>query len=301
MHLVTMKECAVTIGFFDGVHLGHRCLLRQLEELATARGLVPVAVTFDRHPLEVVGNGYMPSLLNTAAEKAARLGASFGGEVVVLPFTKELSRMSAREFMQSVLRDKLHASVLLMGYDHHFGHGGGTPEQYAAWGKEVGIEVRQAMVLEGEKVSSSLIRRHITEGLIAEANKLLGYTYYIYGEVTEGKQIGRQMGFPTANIVLPEHKLCPGCGVYAAIATLPDGTRHGSMLCIGHRPTVEDAGAISIEAHIFDFTGDLYGQNVRLELIGRLRDERRLDSLEALQQQLTIDAREARQITEQAG
>lgn len=272
------------------MHLGHRCLLRQLEQQAATRGLKPVALTFDRHPLEVVSKDFVPSLLTTAEEKARLLKAYFCGDVVVLPFTPELSQLTAKEFMQEVLSKELDAEVLLMGYDHRFGHGGGTAEQYAEWGRECAIEVLQAEVLSGEKVSSSRIRRLMEAGNIADANALLGYPYFIEGMVTEGKQIGRTIGFPTANLELPKRKLCPGCGVYAVRVTLPDGTLRAGMLCIGHRPTVDTDGAVSIEVNILDFTGDLYNQALRLELVGKLRDERQFDSLDDLQQQLRHDA-----------
>jgi len=299
--------CAVTIGFFDGVHRGHRFLLRQLEELAEAKGLLAVAVTFDCHPRMVLEEGFTASLLTTQEEKLALLSDAFSGKVVVLPFTRELSALTAKEFMQSVLREKLNATLLLMGYNHHFGHGGGTPEEYAAWGKETGIEVRWADALAGEnqrsaaegkaKVSSSRIRNLIGEGNVADANMMLGYSYFLAGKVIEGKQIGRQIGYPTANLKLPELKLLPACGVYAVWVAMPDGTRRGGMLCIGHRPTVERGGEISVEVHIFDFTGNLYGEALRLELLGKLREERHFTSLDALQRQLTQDAIAARAMT----
>ena len=224
------------------------------------------------------------------------LAEAFSGEVVVLPFTRELSTLSAREFMQSVLREKLNAELLLMGYNHRFGHGGGTLEEYAAWGKETGIKVCQANALAGEKVSSSRIRNLISLGDINKANAMLGYPYFLTGKVTGGKQIGRQIGFPTANLLLPEQKLLPACGVYAVWVFMPDGTKQGGMLCIGHRPTIEPNGDISVEVHIFDFKGNLYGEQIRIDFIGRLREERHFSSLDALQLQLTHDAAAAREM-----
>lgn len=291
------KYCAVTIGFFDGVHRGHRYLLQQLEELAAGNGLVPVAVTFDQHPRQVLEEGYVPSLLTTQEEKLMLLSEAFSGEVVVLPFTRELSTLTAKEFMQSVLRKKLDTELLLMGFNHQFGHGGGTTEEYAEWGRETGIKVCQAEALAGEKVSSSKIRSLISLGEMEKANMLLGYPYSLTGEVTEGKQIGRQIGFPTANLLLPKQKLLPACGVYAVWVVLPDGTKRGGMLCIGRRPTIEPNGDISVEVHIFDFSGNLYGQTIRLDFISRLREERHFASLTELQQQLTLDAASAREIT----
>lgn len=290
------KDCAVTIGFFDGVHRGHRYLLQQLESLAETTGLSAVAVTFDCHPRQIICKDFVPSLLTTQEEKLRMLSETFSGEVVVLPFTLELSKLTAKEFMQSVLREKLNAKLLLMGYNHRFGHGGGSPEEYIAWGRDTGIEVIQADALAGEKVSSSRIRGLISLGEIEKANAMLGYPYFLTGEVTGGKQIGRQIGFPTANLLLPEQKILPACGVYAVWVIMPDGTKRGGMLCIGHRPTIESNGELSIEVHIFDFNGNLYGKQICLDFIGNLREERHFASLEELQQQLTIDAAAAREM-----
>lgn len=290
------KKCAVTIGFFDGVHCGHRFLLHQLEALADTNGLSAVTVTFDRHPKQVICEDFVPLLLTTQEEKLALLSEAFSGEIVVLPFTRELSSLTAKEFMESVLREKLNAELLLMGYNHQFGHGGGTPEEFATWGRETGIKVCGAEALAGEKVSSSRIRNLISQGNIDKANSMLGYPYFLTGKVTEGKQIGRQIGFPTANLLLPEQKLLPACGVYAVWVIMPDGTRQGGMLCIGHRPTIEQNGVISIEVHIFDFIGTLYGKQLRLELIEKLREEQHFTSLDALQQQLKLDAAAAKTI-----
>ena len=290
------KDCAVTIGFFDGVHRGHRYLLQQLESLAETTGLSAVAVTFDCHPRQIICKDFVPSLLTTQEEKLRMLSETFSGEVVVLPFTLELSKLTAKEFMQSVLREKLNAKLLLMGYNHRFGHGGGSPEEYIAWGRDTGIEVIQADALAGEKVSSSKIRSLISLGEIEKANAMLGYPYFLTGEVTGGKQIGRQIGFPTANLLLPEQKILPACGVYAVWVIMPDGTKRGGMLCIGHRPTIESNGELSIEVHIFDFNGNLYGKQICLDFIGNLREERHFASLEELQQQLAIDAAAAREM-----
>lgn len=284
------KGFALTIGFFDGVHQGHRYLLQQLEELAAANGLSAAALTFDRHPRTVVQPNFVPSLLTTQEEKLDLLSKAFTGKIIVLPFTQELSELTAKEFMQNILREKLNAELLLMGYNHRFGHGGGNPEDYVTWGHETGIKVCLAKALAGEKVSSSRIRNLISLGDVKKANNLLGYPYFLTGEVTEGKQIGRQIGFPTANLTLPEQKLMPACGVYAVWVTMPDHSKRGGMLCIGHRPTVEQNGEISVEVHIFDFNGNLYGTSISIDFIEKLRDERHFDSLEELQKQLILDA-----------
>ena len=290
------KSVAVTIGFFDGVHRGHRYLLKQLEELASAGGLLPMAVTFDCHPRKVIQKDFAPLLLTTQEEKLALLSEVFCGEVAVLPFTPELSELTAKEFMQSVLRDRFHAELLLMGYDHRFGHGGGTLAEYEAWGQETRIKVCFANALDGEKVSSSRIRNLISLGEMEKANSMLGYSYSLTGKVVGGKQIGRRMGFPTANLSVPQQKLLPANGVYAVSVTMPDGANRGGMLCIGHRPTIEDEGEISVETHIFDFDGNLYGESISVHFIGKLRDEKHFDSLDGLQRQLALDATAAQSL-----
>lgn len=290
------RGCAVTIGFFDGVHLGHRCLLHQLERWAADEGLRAAIVTFDRHPREVVTENFVPALLTTQEEKLTLLSKTFGGEIVVLPFTEELGALTAPQFMQSILLEKLNTKLLLMGYNHQFGHGGGTPEAYANWGKEIGIKVCHALPLTGEKVSSSRIRSLIAMGEIEKSGAMLGYPYFLTGKVTVGKQIGRQIGFPTANLLPAEKKLLPACGVYAVWVVMPDGTRRKGMLCIGHRPTTEANGDISVEVHILDFNGNLYGESLRVEFIARLREERHFASLDALRRQLMLDASDAREI-----
>lgn len=290
------KGLAVTIGFFDGVHSGHRYLLKQLEELAVKNGMQAAAVTFDCHPRTVVQKDFVPSLLTTQEEKLKLLSEAFGGKVVVLPFTQKLSMMSAKEFMQNILCDELNTKILLMGYNHRFGHGGGTTEEYEIWGHETGMKVTVAEALAGEKISSSRIRNLITLGEVEKANTMLGYPYFLTGKVTEGKQIGRQIGFPTANLSVPKEKLLPACGVYSVWVSLPDHTKKAGMLCIGHRPTVEKDGKISVEAHIFDYHGDVYGSSISIDFIAKLRDEKHFDSLDDLQKQLALDAVSARTI-----
>ncbi|MBR4307168.1 MAG: riboflavin biosynthesis protein RibF [Bacteroidaceae bacterium] len=290
------NACAVTIGFFDGIHRGHRFLLQQLKELAEAEGLSAVAITFDQHPKCIIGNSPAPSLLTTLEEKLDLLTSNFDGEVVVLPFTQELCALTAKEFMHSILRTKLNTKHLLMGYNHRFGRGGGSPEDYIMWGQENGIFVNTAMALEGEKVSSSRIRSQLSLGEIKEANAMLGYRYFLNGTVVGGKQIGHRIGFPTANLSLPKQKLLPQCGVYAVEVVLPDKTKKGGMLCIGHRPTLEKDGEISVEVHIFDFDGNLYEKPIYVDFIDKIREEKQFPSLEALQHQLSLDAISARNL-----
>lgn len=291
-----MKKYIATIGFFDGVHKGHLCLVEQLLEQSRALGLGSLIVTFDRHPRQVLHADYIPSLLSTLDEKVALLRQTGVDEVRVLHFTPEMACMAAREFMRDVLRDELNVRALLMGYDHRFGHDGGLFSDYFTWGRELGIEVILATEYPESKVSSSVIRKSLSMGDVSAANELLGRPYQLRGVVVGGHRIGHTIGFPTANLSLPEGKLVPGCGVYAVRVLLPDGVKRGGMLCIGSRPTMQNGEDVSVEVNIFDFQGDLYNKEIELEFVCRLRDEFVFPSKEALCQQLQLDEKAAREI-----
>lgn len=285
-----------TIGFFDGVHCGHQCLVSQVCRLAHSLSRPSLIITFDRHPRQVLHSDYVPQLLSTLTEKKALLSASGIDRLEVLPFTEEMSRLTALEFMQQVLRNQMDVQTLVMGYDHRFGCGGGTFPDYVEWGRQTGIDVVQAHELEGEKVSSSRIRRFLSEGDVRQANRMLGYSYSLQGIVVSGHQVGRHIGFPTANLKVQEDKLLPACGVYAVRVVLEEGAMYDGMLCIGHRPTLHNGDELSVETHLFGFSGDLYGKKVKLMLVDRLRDEQPFPSVQALQQQLEQDAVQAQKV-----
>ncbi len=293
-----MRRRVATIGFFDGVHLGHLCLFRQVADLAESVGAERVVVTMWPHPRAVLQPESRPKLLTTLDEKLALLQRTGIERVEVLPFDLELSRLSARNFMADVLRGRLAIDTLVMGYDHRFGHGGGTMAQYAEWGRELGIEVIQAAPLHGERVSSSAIRRRLEAGEVEAAAAMLGRPYELGGTVVDGYKVGRTLGFPTANVLPQDDKLVPGNGVYAVWAILPDGNCHKGMLNIGKRPTL-DGETVSIEVHLLGFSGNLYSQPLRLLFMHRLRDEVRFASLEELQAQLRRDAEEADRLLSQ--
>jgi riboflavin kinase/FMN adenylyltransferase len=195
--------------------------------------------------------------------------------------------------MQQVLSAQLNVHTLVMGYDHRFGCDGGMFSDYVEWGKQTGIDVVLAHELEGEKVSSSRIRCFLAEGDVKQANRLLGYPYSLQGSVVSGHQIGRHIGFPTANVEVQKEKLLPACGVYAVRVKVETDNTYDGMLCIGHRPTLRNGDELSVEANLFGFSGDLYGKQVTLSLVDRLRDEQPFDSVQALQQQLVQDAAHA--------
>lgn len=284
-----MAPKVASIGFFDGVHRGHCFLIRQVKSLALERGMQPMLVTFDRHPREVLHADYVPQLLTTTQEKLQLLHEAGMEHVEVLHFDTEMSQLHARDFMEQVLRDKLGVKILVMGYDHRFGRGGGSPEDYQRWGQEVGIEVVRAEEMPELYVSSSECRRLLTEGDVEGTATLMGHRYLLTGIVGEGHHVGQQIGFPTANVRTERGKVVPRDGVYAVWVSLDDGTRLKGMLNIGHRPTLDNGTDRSIEVNILDFIGDLYGKHIQLEFVRRLRDERRFASLDQLRHQLSED------------
>ena len=285
------SPCAATIGCFDGVHRGHRYLIKQVEEVAKARGLKTAFITFPVHPRVVMQADYQPQLLSCLQQKTELIDKLDADYCILLPFTHQLSQLSAREFMQ-LLHDIYQVRVLVIGYDHRFGHNRSENfKDYYHYGQELGIEVIQAKALveEGVSISSSLIRQLILSGNVAEANHYLGYHYFIDGTIVNGYKVGRKLGFPTANM-LPScpDKLIPAEGVYAVYAYV-NGERHRAMLNIGHRPTLNNGTDRSIEAHIIDFHENIYNKHMRVDFIRQIRKEKKFDSLEALIEQLKQD------------
>lgn len=285
-----------SIGFFDGVHRGHLCLIEQLRDEAGRRGMGSLLVTFDRHPRTVLSPSQVPPLLTTLEEKERLLRETGVSEIAILPFTLELSRLSAREFMEQVLRRELGVEVLILGYDHAFGHGGGSLDDYVRWGRETGIEVVRAHELSSLMVSSSKCRRLIEEGDVRGAAEMLGRFYTLSGEVVRGFHVGHELGFPTANLQVDAEKVMPRNGAYVVWATLADGERHGGMLNIGTRPTIGNGETTSVEVNLLDYDGNLYDQRLTVEFVARLRDERRFDSRSELMSQLALDEAAAREL-----
>lgn len=285
-----------SIGFFDGVHRGHLCLIEQLCQEAQRRDMSSLLVTFDRHPRTIVSPDHVPTLLTTLEEKEHLLRQTGVDEITILPFTKELSLLSARDFMEQVLLRELDVRALVLGYDHAFGHGGGAFADYVRWGQEFGIDVVRAHELESLMVSSSKCRKRLEQGDVEAASEMLGRAYTLGGTVVRGFHIGRELGFPTANLKPDEEKLIPAHGAYAVWAVLSNGERRGAMLNIGNRPTIGNGEAVSIEVNIFDYDGDLYGQRLTLEFVSRLREEQRFATREELSAQLAADETSARKI-----
>lgn len=290
------KECpqalAATIGFFDGVHLGHRFLIDQLKKVADERGLPSAVITFRTHPRAVLHADYQPKLLNTWEEKLAQLATTGVDYCLVLDFTLELSRFSAAEFITNILAETFRVKALLIGYDHRFGHDRAEGfDQYVVYGKALGMEVIQALPYDNgqTKVSSSEVRRLLSEGEVKQAAVLLSYPYSLKGKIVKGHQVGRTIGFPTANLSVEDsRKILPGNGVYAVWAVL-SGKRYKGMLSIGNRPTLDDGNNQSIEVYLLDFSGDLYGEEIEVSFVFKIRDNRKFPSLLDLKSQLEQD------------
>lgn len=281
-----------TVGFFDGVHIGHRHLIKQVKAEAHRLNLPSAVITFPVHPRKVLQKDYQPALLCGYDEKVEQLATTGIDYCISVPFTLELSQLSAKDFMTQVLKEKLRVDTLFVGYDHRFGHNRSDGiEDYIRYGNEIGINVVQAteLQLNGEDISSSKIRRLLKEGNILEANKLLSYNYTLSGKIVEGYQVGRTIGFPTANIRAWErYKVVPELGVYAVLVHIRDIVYEG-MLYIGHRPTLHSDNEISVEVNIFDFNADLYNQSLTVEFIDFIRADKKFPNLESLVAQIQQD------------
>lgn len=286
-----------TIGTFDGVHRGHRFLLDQVIRLARTDGGRSVVVTFATSPRTVIDPTFIPSCLTTNSEKRRLLSELGIDDVVIKQFTAETMQLTARQFMQQVLHDELGISTLVIGYDHRFGHNRAEGfDDYVLYGRDMGINVVQAEEYrpDGICISSSAIRQAIACGQISQANDLLGYHYFIEGQVVNGFHIGRTIGYPTANIQMPDGKLVPADGVYAVIVML-DGEEYSGMLNIGHRPTFGGEQR-SIEVHLLDFNRNIYSECIQLRFIQRIREEKRFDNIDQLKAQIRLDERKIRLI-----
>jgi riboflavin kinase/FMN adenylyltransferase len=293
---------AATIGFFDGVHGGHRFLIDELKRISMLYGLKSAIVTFEVPPRIVLNKDNGLKLLNTFEEKISHLSESGVDYCVVLDFTPQLANLTARQFIQNVLNDKMNVEVLLIGYDHRFGKDRREGfEEYVKYGEECEMKVIQAPQLKGddERFSSSEIRRLLSEGEVSEAAKLLTYLYSVKGKVVSGHQVGRQIGYPTANVSIDNPmKIVPGKGIYAVKTRLADGKTYGGMLYIGKRPTLENGTDTSVEVNIFDFEGNLYEQEITIEFVEFIRGDEKFPSLEALKARLAKDEEEAKAILE---
>lgn len=293
-----------TVGMFDGVHRGHRALLERLHSEARQRGASTAVFTFDRHPLALIAPERVPATLMSLSDKIKALKESGADQIEVLHFDNDLRSLTARQFLK-MLHDDYGVTALLMGFNHRFGSDRlDDLSEYERIGGELGIDIIRADELRDESLTerticSSSIREAIAEGDVAAAAHMLGRPFAIQGKVIHGRQLGRTIGFPTANIEPSDGGLMtPLKGVYAVNVSLPDGERRRGMVNIGVRPTVDCSARpeISVEVYIADWEGDLYGKEIRLEFIKRLRDERRFPDIDSLRRQLTFDLEETKKL-----
>ena len=282
-----------TIGFFDGVHAGHRFLIERLIADAREHGLQSMVITFDEHPRRVLGSDFQPLLLTTLDEKCQLLRQTGIDRTEVLHFDLQLASLSARQFMGDVLYRRLGVRRLFIGYDNRFGHNREeTFSDYVRYGSLLGMDVVQTPQLQpgGQHVSSSVVRRLLEQGRVGEAAEALGYDYFLCGTVVAGEHIGRTLGFPTANVrPLSADKLIPCAGAYAVSVRIDDEpTEHLAMMNIGTRPTFGQHGR-TLEVHLLDFQGNLYGHRLTVSFRRWLRPEQAFASEEALVRQLMTD------------
>jgi len=281
---------AVTIGAYDGVHLGHRALLAELRSRAGERGLATVVVTFDRHPASVVRPGSAPKLLCDLDQKLELLASAGVDRTVVVRFDEERANETAEAFVTRELVDGLDARLVVVGEDFHFGHGRkGNVALLAEMGSVAGFEVDGVVLASaGEDGDGAL---PVSRGRVEEAAVLLGRPHQVRGPVVTGdRRGGAELGYPTANLAVPGEICLPAPGIYAGRYERPDGRRHAAAVSVGRRPTFYGAdGDLLVEAHLLDFDGDLYGEPARLSFVHRLRDEEAFDSVEALVAQMARD------------
>lgn len=285
--MIAVEEgTVVTVGTFDGMHRGHAEVLHEVGRIAVCRGLRPLAVTFDRHPLETIAPDRAPALIMTADERDALIRRE-GVAVERVAFTDGVRHKTAAEWMRELV-DRYSARVLVLGYDNKFGSDGHsmTFGDFRRTGAGLGIDVVMAPEVGG--CSSTAVRNAVKSGDMAEACRILGRPFTVGGTVVSGRRLGRTIGVPTANLEVGPRQLMPASGVYSADVEV-GGLRYPAVVNVGDNPTVSDSGRIRIEAHLLDFDGDLYGREVKVEFGRRIRGEMKFDSLDALKNRIAED------------
>ena len=295
------ERSVLTIGMYDGVHLGHRTVLEQLKARAKELGARSVVVTFDRHPMSIVRPEQAPKLLTTLDQKLELLESTGVDAVVVVGFSEEQSRETPVDFVKRVLVDALHCRAVIVGNNFLFGHmRQGNVTLLREMGERHDFSAEGIVLVPradgvDEPVSSTAIRRALAGGEIDTATRMLGRPYELRGTVVDGDKRGRTIGFPTANVAIPEGMCLPADGVYAAVYRRPDGSEHACALNLGRRPTFYENQQYSLlEAHLLDFAGDLYGEQASIEFLAFLRSEQQFSGLDQLKGQLQVDIEHAR-------
>jgi len=289
------KKTILTLGTFDGVHIGHKKILERITQNTENGKYESLVLTFFPHPRMVLQEKSEIKLLNTITEKSKLLEATGIENLVIHPFNESFSRLTAEEFVHSILVDQFHIQKIIIGHDHRFGRNRtANIDDLIAFGHEYGFEVEQisAQEIQDVSVSSTKIRKALNEGNMSLANDYLGYNYFLSGEVVQGKQLGRTIGFPTANIEInDEYKLIPKAGVYV-VKVLIDQKEVSGMMNIGFNPTVNGQKQ-TIEVNLFDFDADIYGKKIQVSLLQYLRDEQKFGSVDLLKEQLHLDRKNA--------
>lgn len=288
----------IALGFFDGVHLGHGALLRRVAEAAKAENAIPCAFTFDQSPAAALTGQAVP-LLTVVEDRRWLMETLYGiRELIVAPFSL-MRNMDWQDFVTDYLQKELGVVHVVAGHDFRFGRGGeGSPQRLAELCArlDLGCDIIPKVEVDGITVSSTYIRALVAEGRLEEAARFLGHPHILSGPVVHGNELGRTLGTPTANLLVPEGIIAPAFGVYASRVILPDGEARPAVTNVGVRPTVNRGMAgVTVEPWILDYQGDLYGKTIRLELYKRLRPERRFDSVDELRRAILQNAEETRQ------
>jgi len=291
------KKRVIALGFFDGVHRGHGALLQKVVERAKEKDATPSAFTFDPHPESVIFQ--KPFCLLTSPEDRADLMRRYYDiqDVIVAPFTQELMKQPWDSFIRDTLVRDLNACHLVAGHDYHFGYKGeGNPARLRALCNDldIGLDIIEKVERDGITISSTYIRTLVAQGEIERANEFLGHPYTLSDMVSHGKKLGSTLGFPTVNLKLKPNVLPPALGVYATRVWLENGEQHIAVTNVGKRPTIDDGEALTVEGFILDFSGDLYGQTIRMEFFKFIRPEQKFPSLDALRDEIMRNAQQTR-------
>lgn len=292
----------VATGFFDGVHLGHRYLIERLVAAARQRGTTAMVVTFWPHPRMVLQKDARGLRLLSSRWEKERMLLSLGvDKVETLRFTKDFSHLSTEEYLRDIIKGRFGADAIVLGYDNRMGFNAGSPEEIANIAGRVGLDVIQTPAMPGEAISSTRIRKALAEGDVERASAMLGYDYPLHGVVVAGNMLGRRLGYPTANLKLYEPvKQLPRRGVYLVQVETLGESFHG-MCNIGYRPTVSQNESVTVETNIFDFDEEIYGLDLRIYFIAKIRDERKFSSIEELKAQLGRDKEQCIGLLEEHG
>ena len=293
----------VTIGVYDGVHLGHRALIGRVQGMAAELGAATAVVTFDRHPATVVRPESAPKLLTDLPQRLELLASTGVDVTLVIHFDEQRAHESAEDFVHEILVGCLRARAVVVGHDFHFGHNrGGNVPMLQAMGADLGFDVLGISLVadetaDHEVVSSTRVRKLLSTGDVAAAAELLGRPHEVRGTVQDGDKRGRELGFPTANVGVPDDVLLPADGIYAGWYERPNGDVHATAISLGRRPTFyEDAHQSLLEAYLLDFDGNLYGESAKVRFVARLRGEVKFDSVDALVEQMNRDVADARDV-----